>query len=417
MIGLPLSMAAKPKLKICVGITGSIAAYRSPDLIKDLVARGHEVRAVLTNGGKEFVSPRVLETFTGSPVLATNPFDSSHFGTDHIALARWADVFVIYGATADFMARYAMGLADDFLNLQLVATRSPVVIAPAMNPAMWEHPSVQDNLKTLQRRGARFVGPIAGKVACGETGTGHIAEITEISSAVEAAGSESLSGQAAGLLSGQRVLISAGPMRSGLDPVRFIQNRSSGKMGLELARVANKLGAHVHVLLGPVEPMMAELFKPFEVTRYEGPSDYDRGLSQLLPSVDAFLSAAAVLDFEAIPAPSKIERAQLQGGELHVQYKPVQDFVARAAQERKPGQKIIAFAAETGTNSEILARAQGKMKKKGVDALIANPVRPGLGPEAEQNEVWILKPNAEPLHLGPVAKSELAEPILRSLFS
>lgn len=406
-------MAAKPKLKICVGITGSIAAYRSPDLVKDLVARGHEVRAVLTNGGKEFVSPRVLETFTGSPVLATNPFDSSHFGTDHIALARWADVFVIYGATADFMARYATGLADDFLNLQLIATRSPVVIAPAMNPAMWEHPSVQDNFKTLQRRGARFIGPIAGKVACGETGTGHIAEIAEISASIEAAGSESI----ADLLSGKKILISAGPMRSGLDPVRFIQNRSSGKMGLELARVAKKLGAQVQVLLGPVEPMMAKLFEPFEVTRYEGPGDYDRGLTKLLPSVDAFLSAAAVLDFEAIPAPSKIERAQLQGGELHVQYKPVQDFVARAAKERKPGQKIIAFAAETGTDSEILTRAQGKMKKKGVDALIANPVRPGLGPEADQNVVWILKPNAEPIHLGPIAKSELAEPILRALFS
>ncbi|MFL5815546.1 MAG: bifunctional phosphopantothenoylcysteine decarboxylase/phosphopantothenate--cysteine ligase CoaBC [Bdellovibrionia bacterium] len=399
------------KLKICVGITGSIAAYRSPDFVKDLVARGHEVRAVLTSGGKEFVSARVLETFTGSPVLATSPFDSSHFGTDHIALARWADVFVIYGATADFMARYALGLADDFLNLQLIATRSPVVIAPAMNPAMWEHPSVQDNLKTLQRRGARFVGPIPGKVACGETGTGHIAEISEITSAVEEAAKSSSRGP----LNGKTILISAGPMRSGLDPVRFIQNRSSGKMGLELARSAQKLGAYVKVLLGPVEPMMAELFDGFEVRRYEGPSEYDRELFEMLPTADAFLSAAAVLDFEAVPASSKIERAQLQGGELHVQYKPVPDFVARAAKERKPGQKIIAFAAETGTDSEILARAQGKMKKKGVDALIANPVRPGLGPEAEKNEIWILKPNAEPAHLGPVQKSELAEPILRAV--
>jgi phosphopantothenoylcysteine decarboxylase/phosphopantothenate--cysteine ligase len=136
----------------------------------------------------------------------------------------------------------------------------------------------------------------------------------------------------------------------------------------------------------------------------------------MLPSVDAFLSAAAVLDFEALPAPSKIERAQLQGGELHVQYKPVPDFVARAAKERKPGQKIIAFAAETGSDPEIVTRAQSKMKKKGVDAMIANPVRPGLGPEAEKNEIWILKPDREPVHLGPVQKSELAEPILRAVF-
>src|SRR4051812_31281870 len=166
-------------LKICVGITGSIAAYRSPDFVKELVTRGHEVRAVLTEGGKEFVSARVLETFTGSPVLAAHPFDASHFGTDHIALARWADVFVIYGATADFLARYAGGLADDFLCLQLIATESPVVIAPAMNPVMWNHPSVQQNFRTLLSRGVKAVGPIAGVVACGEKGLGHIAGISE----------------------------------------------------------------------------------------------------------------------------------------------------------------------------------------------------------------------------------------------
>lgn len=401
------------KLKICVGIAGSIAAYRSPDLVKELVARGHEVRTVLTSGGKEFVSPRVLETFSNSQVLATHPFDPTHFGTDHISVARWADVFLIYGATANFMARYALGLADDFLNLQLIATRSPVVVAPAMNPAMWEHASVQENLKTLERRGVRFVGPIAGKVACGETGVGHVAEISEIRDAVEAAAADSVG---SGPLSGKTLLISAGPMRSGLDPVRFIQNRSSGKMGLELARVAQNLGARVLVLLGPVEPMMASLFEPFEVRRYEGPSEYERGLSEMLPLVDAFLSAAAVLDFEAIPVTSKIERSQLSGGELHVRYKSVPDFVARAAKERKPGQKIIAFAAETGTDSEILARAKGKMEKKSVDAMIANPVRSGLGPEADKNEVWVLKPGRDPLHLGPMNKSEIAEPILRALF-
>jgi phosphopantothenoylcysteine decarboxylase/phosphopantothenate--cysteine ligase len=402
------------KLKICIGITGSIAAYRSPDFVKELVARGHQVRCVLTNGGKEFVSARVLETFSGSPVLATNPFDSSHFGTDHIALARWADVFVVYGATADFMAKYAAGISDDFLNLQLVATRAPVVVAPAMNPAMWEHASVQENHQTLKRRSVRFVGPIAGVVACGEEGLGHIAEISEIANAAELAARENA---AQGPLAGKTVLISAGPMRSGLDPVRFIQNRSSGKMGLELARSARKLGARVQVLLGPVEPSMVQAFSEFETRRYEGPSEYDQNLNEMLKDADAFLSAAAVLDFEAQPADAKIERSQLQGGVLKVQYKAVPDFVAGAANRRKPGQKIIAFAAETGTDDEILSRAQGKMAKKGVDALIANPVRPGLGPEADQNEVWILKPGSEPVHLGPIDKSEIAEPILRTLFS
>lgn len=402
-------------LKICVGITGSIAAYRSPDFVKELVARGHEVRAVLTSGGKEFVSPRVLETFTGSPVLAESPFDPSHFATHHIDLARWADVFVIYGATANFMARYSTGLADDFLCLQLVATESPVVVAPAMNPVMWQHASVQENFHRLKNRGVKFVGPIAGQVACGETGVGHIAEIRDIADAVEKAAGFSATANT-NALRGKNVLISAGPMRSGLDPVRFIQNRSSGKMGLELARAAKRQGACVQVLLGPVDPAIAKLYDSFEIRRYEGPAEYDLGLREMLASADVFLSAAAVLDFEALPAAAKIDRSQLTGGELRVHYKPVPDFVARSAKERRPGQRIIAFAAESGTDDEILKRASAKMQKKGVDAMIANPVRPGLGPEADQNEVWILKPGETPEHLGPMDKGELADPILRSLF-
>lgn len=404
-------------LKICVGIPGSIAAYRSPDFVKELVARGHEVRAVLTRGGREFASPRVLETFSGNPVLAIDPFDPSHFGTDHIAVARWADVFVIYGATADFMARYACGMADDFLNLQLIATQSPVVIAPAMNPAMWEHPSVRRNLEILRGRGTRFVGPSHGKVACGETGVGHIAEIREIIGEAEKAAKAS---GGDGPLSGRHVLISAGPMRSPLDPVRFIQNRSSGLMGLELARAAIRLGARVHVLLGPVEPARVREFEalPLELSRYESPGDYETELARLLPEADCFLSAAAVLDFEALPASAKIERSALPGGTLEVSYRPVPDFVGRAGDQRgKPGQKVIAFAAETGADDEIIRRATGKMLRKKVDAMIANPVRPGLGPEAGDNEIWILKPGTEPVHLGPCPKAELAEPILRAVLA
>lgn len=416
-------------LKICVGIPGSIAAYRGPDLVKELQARGHEVRVALTRAGREFVSPRVLETFSGQPVLAMDPFDPTHFGTDHIAVARWAEVFVIYGATADFIARYACGLADDFLCLQLIATRSPVLIAPAMNPAMWEHPSVQRNLSVLRAQGAKIVGPAHGKVACGETGLGHIADLGEIADEAERLGRNEdesrarplhgpLPGPLPGLLQGRGVLISAGPMRSPLDPVRFIQNRSSGRMGLELARVALRLGARVRVLLGPVEPARVREFEALgiELSRYESPGDYEAGLSRLLPEADAFLSVAAVLDFEARPAAAKIERAALTGGTLEVSYRPVPDFVGRAgAQRGRPGQKVIAFAAETGTDEEIVQRATAKMLRKKVDALVANPVRPGLGPEAERNEVWILKPGEAPIHLGPAPKSGLAEPILRSV--
>jgi phosphopantothenoylcysteine decarboxylase/phosphopantothenate--cysteine ligase len=398
--------------RVLVGICGSIAAYRSPDFVKELVARGHEVRVVLTRGGREFVSERALETFSGNPVLSNDPFHATHQGTDHIASARWADLFVIYGATADFIAKYAAGIADDFLLLQLVATRSPVLIAPAMNPAMWEHASVQANVETLKSRKIEMVGPIAGLVACGETGIGHIADIREIVERSES----SLGGH--GPLAGQKILISAGPMRSALDSVRFIQNRSSGKMGLELAREATKMGAQVTVLLGPVESAMAERFSSYSCVRYENSEDYAQGLKTLLPTVHAFLSAAAVLDFETIPIRGKIERSALPGGELKLPYEAVPDFVAKAAQEwRAPAQKIVAFAAEAGTDAEIIVRARGKMKKKGVDLIIANPVREGLGPEAESNELWVIRPEGEPLHLGPALKSELARPLLKAVFN
>jgi phosphopantothenoylcysteine decarboxylase / phosphopantothenate---cysteine ligase len=407
--------------KILVGITGSIAAYRSPDFVKELVARGHEVRVVLTAGGREFVSERALETFSGTPVLAQDPFHASHLGTDHIAVARWAELFVIYGATADFLARYSVGLADDFLCLQLIATLSPVLIAPAMNPAMWEHASVQENVRTLTSRGVRFVGPIHGRVACGESGLGHIAELREIVTETEASLNQSpLSSGAPSAIAGKKMLISAGPMRSGLDSVRFIQNRSSGKMGLELARAACVLGARVSVLLGPVDPSMAREYAGIglqEVVRYTGPGEYEAGLARLLPQTDIFLSAAAVLDFEAIPVAGKIDRSALPGGELKIEYRSVPDFVARAAKSRvSPNPMVIAFAAEAGSDAEILARAASKLTRKGVDAIVANPVRAGLGPEAESNELWILRAGAEPIHLGPAPKTALAEPLLRALF-
>jgi phosphopantothenoylcysteine decarboxylase/phosphopantothenate--cysteine ligase len=405
-------------MKIALGVTGSIAAYRSPDLVKELVKRGHEVRVVLTRAAKELVSARVLSTFAGAPVLSEDVFAEDHSSTDHIEMARWADCFVVYGATADFMAKYAHGLAGDFLSLQLVATRSPVYLAPAMNPAMWEHASVQENFRILKSRGVHFVGPIHGVVACGEEGLGHIASLTEISDAIQ--------GGATGSLKGKRILISAGPMRTTIDSVRYVQNRSSGLMGLALAQAAKARGAEVKVLLGPVESGMAasflELGGEFGLTRFTGPEEYARGLEALFPQSDIFLSLAAVLDFELEGSSGKIERETLsKQKELKVPLKTVPDFVALMASKRKAHQKVVAFAAESGKDEEILKRAWQKMKKKNVDAIVANPVREGLGPEASDNELWVFseahsvdEKSAE--HLGPAAKTALAGPLLDLLF-
>jgi phosphopantothenoylcysteine decarboxylase/phosphopantothenate--cysteine ligase len=213
-----------------------------------------------------------------------------------------------------------------------------------------------------------------------------------------------------------KILISAGPMRTAIDSVRFVQNRSSGLMGLELARSARARGNEVSVLLGPVDPSIAKLYAEFQLERYVGATDYGDKLDRMFQTTDAFYSAAAVLDFDLKTHPGKLERETLaRQGELRIPLQEVPDFVARMAKLRRAinPQRVIAFAAESGTKEEILRRAEKKMLKKSVDALIANPVWPGLGPEAEHNEIWILKPGQTPLHYGPALKAELADPILK----
>jgi len=214
-----------------------------------------------------------------------------------------------------------------------------------------------------------------------------------------------------------KVLISAGPMRTAIDSVRFVQNRSSGLMGLELARSARARGDQVSVLLGPVDPSIAKMYEEFTLERYVGPSEYGIKLEKMFAACDAFFSAAAVLDFDLKAHPGKLSRETLaQQGELRIPLQEVPDFVARMVTLRRTSnpQRVIAFAAESGTKEEILLRAEKKMLKKGVDALIANPVWPGLGPEAAHNEIWIMKPGQAPLHLGPALKAELAGPILKN---
>lgn len=381
--------------------------------MKRLVADGHEVRCVLTEGGKQFVTEKVLETFSGNRVLSSNIFDATHFATDHISVARWADAFLIYGATANLLGRLAAGLGDDFLTLQLLAFRGPVVIAPAMNPEMWSHPLVSANYRRLKEVGYQFVEPIEGRVACGELGIGHVATDEQMIQKLMDIAPGKISG-----IHGKRVLISAGPMRTSLDPVRFVQNRSSGKMGLSLARACASAGAsEVVILLGPVGQDIQQDFSVFSVKHYDGPKDYETSLDTLFPKCDVFFSAAAVLDFESVPSVKKIERAELERlGKLEMEIHSVPDIVGKFGAKKTSSQKVIAFAAESGSESEILARAHLKMLKKSADAMIANPVWPGLGPESDENQVWILRPKSEPVKLGPTSKKNLGRPILEALF-
>jgi phosphopantothenoylcysteine decarboxylase/phosphopantothenate--cysteine ligase len=219
-------------------------------------------------------------------------------------------------------------------------------------------------------------------------------------------------------ISGKKILISAGPMRTDLDPVRFIQNRSSGKMGLALARACKDFGAaSVTILLGPVSTEIQKALSEFTVKDYKGPSDYEKSLDELFPKCDVFFSAAAVLDFETLPPDKKIERAQLaKMQKLEIAIRPVPDIIAKFGAKKTPEQKVIAFAAESGTEAEILARAEKKMLAKSADAMIANPVWEGLGPDSDENQVWILKPGHKHIKIGPAPKSQLGHPILEAIF-
>lgn len=216
-------------------------------------------------------------------------------------------------------------------------------------------------------------------------------------------------------LDGKCCLFSVGPMRTEVDPVRYLQNTSSGKMGLAFAKAAEKRGAKIQVLLGPVESPMVEAFSRFEVHRYQSASDYEKSLHRLFPSCDIFFSLAAVLDFEVVALPQKIAREEL-GNELKLEVRKVPDFAAWAGRAKRSDQMLIAFAAESGSPEEMLERAEGKRKRKNADVILANPVRKGLGPGAEENEIWVIRPDQNTLHLGPCEKGILAEAVLETLF-
>ena len=232
--------------KVLVGICGSFAAYRSPDFIRDLKEQGHELRVVLTSSASQFVTTKTLETFLGSKVLSNDLWNSEHLGTDHIEGARWANVIVVYGATANFMAKVRQGFCDDFLTLQISATQVPVVLCPAMNVVMWESAANQENLEILKNRKFFFAGPKEGLLACGEKGLGHISENLEILKKIEGV----LFSDENSVFFNKKVLLSFGAMRTQLDDVRFLQNSSSGRMGFELAQALLKKGAYLHLLAG-----------------------------------------------------------------------------------------------------------------------------------------------------------------------
>jgi phosphopantothenoylcysteine decarboxylase/phosphopantothenate--cysteine ligase len=383
--------------RVLLAVSGGIAAYKVPELVRLLDGSGHAVRCALTEAATRFVSPLVLQTLTREPVRSDllDPGEEGQIG--HIDLADQADVVVVAPATANLLARMAHGLADDLVSTLLLATRAPVLVAPAMNVNMWEHAATQANVQTLRERGVHFVGPDVGALACGWEGAGRMAEPAAIAAAVER-----LLGPAS--LAGVRVLISAGGTREPIDAVRAIVNRSSGKMGFALAAEAARRGAEVVLVAGP-----SALATPAGVERVdvETALEMRSAVHAAFAGASVAIMAAAVADFRpAAPLAGKLKKEDLPddaGLELSLVRNP--DILAELASER--GERlVVGFAAES---EDVIAAARRKLARKGCDLLVANDVsRSDAGFESDRNAVALLSPNGDVEELPLLDKREVA---------
>jgi phosphopantothenoylcysteine decarboxylase/phosphopantothenate--cysteine ligase len=380
---------------VVLGVTGSIAAYKSCEIASRLVEAGATVLPVLSAGGREFVGAASLEGITGQRVITEMFEPAQNPDIEHIAVARRADLFLIAPATANIIAKAAHGLADDWLTTTLLATRAPILFAPAMNTMMYQHPATQDNIALLKSRGCRFVGPGTGALACGEFGPGRLIDTVAILESARIALRNDRS------LAGKRVLITSGGNHEPIDPVRYIGNRSSGKMGHAIALEALMRGAEVTVVCGPCEVPPPDLAQVINAPTALAMLD---AVNTCLPEADIFIAAAAVADYR-IDHPAEEKQKRDEGG-LQIALVPNPDIAAHVGVSRRPGQVVIGFAAETGS---ILENAASKLRKKNLDLIVANDVKSedsGFG--SETTRAWFLTPEATPEALPLVTKAELA---------
>ncbi|MGN0183802.1 MAG: bifunctional phosphopantothenoylcysteine decarboxylase/phosphopantothenate--cysteine ligase CoaBC [Aristaeellaceae bacterium] len=344
--------------KIVVGVTGGIAAYKACDLVSRLKKRGAQVRVVLTEPACQFVQPLTFETLSGNPAY-TDSFDRK-YEIGHVALAKWADLLLIAPATANCMAKMACGVADDLLSTTCLAVRCPVLVAPAMNSAMWRNPATQANLALLRSRGVRFVGPEAGHLACGDDDVGRMSEPEQIVEAVEAILNPLRD------LEGLNLLVTAGPTVERIDPVRYITNRSTGKMGYALAEAARDRGANVTLISGPTQLTAPQ---GVELVRIESSAQLCAAVLERGDQADVVVQAAAPADFR--PKHVAERKIKKTGDSMTLELESTTDIAAELGRRKQPGQILVAFAAET---NDVMDNARGKLIKKNADLIVANDV-------------------------------------------
>lgn len=367
--------------RIVLGITGGIAAYKSAELVRALKTQGAQVHVVMTKGAQEFITPLTLQALSGNPVHNSLLDPAAEAGMGHIELAKWADYILIAPASANFIARLAAGMADDLLTTICLASTAPLAIAPAMNQAMWADPQTQANIARIQKvKAVNIWGPDAGQQACGDVGPGRMLEPAHLAQTL----ADQFEQQD---LTGKTILITAGPTREAIDPVRYISNHSSGKMGYALAQAAQEMGAHVILISGPVS-----LSTPDRVTRINVESALEMldAVMEHLNSCDIFIGAAAVADYR--PANVSDQKIKKNQDEMHISLTKNPDIISLvAASDNKPF--TIGFAAET---QDVLGYARSKLERKNLDMIIANDVsNKEIGFNSDDNAVIIVDKNSQ----------------------
>ncbi|MBI3636315.1 MAG: bifunctional phosphopantothenoylcysteine decarboxylase/phosphopantothenate--cysteine ligase CoaBC [Candidatus Rokubacteria bacterium] len=385
---------------LVLGVSGSIAAYKAVYLLRELTALGAEVTVCLTAHAREFVGPLTFRTLSGRPVLE-NLFDpQSPEAVEHVALAERAAAVIVAPATANVLAKAAHGIADDFLTTLLLAARGPLIMAPAMDGGMWDHPAVVANVALLRQRGVTVLEPDAGALASGLSGKGRLPEVDRIVAALFAALSPTRD------LAGDRVLVTAGPTREAIDPVRYISNRSSGKMGYGLAAAALRRGAEVVLVSGPtaLTPPPGAVFVPVQTAE-----EMREAVLQHLDAATIVVKAAAVADYRMKrPAATKITGKQ----DLTLELTPNPDILKEIT-ARRPRAFVVGFAAET---HDVLAHAREKLESKGLDLLVANDVsQRGIGFDADDNEVLLVARGGATRALPRMPKTAVADAILSEI--
>ena len=385
--------------EIVLGVTGGIAAYKSAEIVSRLRHSGANVHVIMTRNATEFIAPLTFQTLSANQVV-TDTFEApEYWNVEHVALAKLADIFVVAPATANILAKMASGIADDMLSTTLLATKAQILVAPAMNTGMWTAPATQNNVKVLKERGVRMIGPESGMLACGDEGAGRMSE------------PETIVGEICRILSrkqdyaGKKVLITAGATRERLDPVRFITNDSSGKMGFAIAEAARDRGAEVTVIRGSVT---AEIPAGIRMIRIESARELYDAMMQKAPEQDVIIQAAAVSDYR--PAEQKDRKIKKESGsDLTLILTENPDIAKAVGEQKKPGQTLVGIAAET---DNLLKNAKSKLGKKKLDLIVANDVtKPGAGFNVDTNLAVLITSDGsteEPLQ----TKRQLAERIL-----